>query len=138
MRSETRRLGARFRPRFKMRTWCRIKTDSATTDRSPPCRASRIMMTIRCRKRMRMWRMPGMVSNLKTQEFRALAEFATDTCEVEHVSDGNRALTRARLFNPDLILLDLILPGLDGLEVCRRVNQGAERTPVIILTARHL
>ena len=35
MRSEDRRLGARFRPRFRIRTWCRIKTDSATTDRSP-------------------------------------------------------------------------------------------------------
>ena len=58
--------------------------------------------------------------------------------EVDHVADGKQAVARARHFNPHLILLDLILPGLDGLEICRRLNQSAERTPVIILTARHL
>ncbi len=36
MRSEDRRLGARFRPLFTIRTWCLIKTDSATTERRPP------------------------------------------------------------------------------------------------------
>src|SRR5947199_10754016 len=40
MRSEARRFGDRFRPRFRIRTWCRIKTDSATTERSPPGRPS--------------------------------------------------------------------------------------------------
>src|SRR5262249_40995592 len=40
--SEARRLGARFRPRFRIKIWCRIKTDSATTERSPPGRRSRM------------------------------------------------------------------------------------------------
>lgn len=45
---------------------------------------------------------------------------------------------RARKFDPHLILLDLMLPGVDGFEICSRLNRGAERTPVIILTARNM
>src|SRR5262245_18264136 len=66
MRSESRRFGARFRPRFRIRTWCRIKMDSATTERSPPGRPSRIMMTMACRKRVKMSRMLRIVSNGKS------------------------------------------------------------------------
>jgi len=57
---------------------------------------------------------------------------------VEHVSDGKHVLARARQFDPHLILLDLILPGIDGLELCRRLHQERERIPVIILTARDM
>ena len=57
--------------------------------------------------------------------------------EVEVSVDGRDALTSARKFAPDLILLDLALPGLDGLEVCRRLTQQPERTPIIVLTARN-
>ncbi|HEY7137298.1 MAG TPA: response regulator transcription factor [Acidimicrobiia bacterium] len=51
------------------------------------------------------------------------------------VADGNEALERAESDPPDIVVLDLMLPGLDGLEVCRRLR---ERTPVpvIMLTAR--
>src|SRR5262245_50862655 len=72
MRSEDRRLAARFRPRFKMRTWCRIKTDSATTERRPPGRQSWIMTTMACRKRVKMSRILRMVSDAKAEEFTAL------------------------------------------------------------------
>ncbi len=51
------------------------------------------------------------------------------------VADGNDALQALDRFMPDLIVLDLMLPGLDGLEVCRRVRARGE-TPVIMLTAR--
>ena len=51
------------------------------------------------------------------------------------VSDGNDALSELDRFMPDLIVLDLMLPGLDGLEVCRRVRARGN-TPVIMLTAR--
>ncbi len=51
------------------------------------------------------------------------------------VADGNDALQALDRFKPDLIVLDLMLPGLDGLEVCRRVRARGE-TPVIMLTAR--
>lgn len=49
--------------------------------------------------------------------------------------DGETALAMARLEQPDLIVLDLMLPGLDGLDVCRRLRQGSG-VPIIMLTAR--
>jgi DNA-binding response OmpR family regulator len=56
--------------------------------------------------------------------------------DVTLAADGQRALKEHAVFNPDLVLLDLTLPGLDGLEVCRRLNQDQSRTAIIILTAR--
>jgi len=49
--------------------------------------------------------------------------------------DGETALQVARLERPDLIVLDLMLPGLDGLDVCRRLRQESA-VPIIMLTAR--
>ncbi len=49
--------------------------------------------------------------------------------------DGLRAVDEFQRLRPDLILLDLMLPGLDGREVCRRIRQQAA-TPIIMLTAR--
>ena len=40
------------------------------------------------------------------------------------VADGRTALSRAESELPDLLILDLMLPGMDGLEVCRRLRQG--------------
>lgn len=55
--------------------------------------------------------------------------------EVRVAPDGATALAALPRVQPDLVLLDLILPGLDGIEVCRRIR--AERTtPIIMLTAR--
>ncbi|MFE5490191.1 response regulator transcription factor [Streptomyces virginiae] len=54
---------------------------------------------------------------------------------VGHAADGHAALALAATDVPDLVVLDLMLPGIDGLEVCRRLR--AERSvPVIMLTAR--
>jgi DNA-binding response OmpR family regulator len=55
--------------------------------------------------------------------------------DVEVVGDGTQALEAARARTPDLILLDIMLPGLDGFEVCRRLRQEMN-TPVLMLTAR--
>ena len=54
---------------------------------------------------------------------------------VEVVGDGRVAIDRALADPPDLVVLDLMLPGLDGLEVCRRLRALAP-VPVIMLTAR--
>jgi DNA-binding response OmpR family regulator len=54
---------------------------------------------------------------------------------VETVGDGRVALDRALAEPPDLVVLDLMLPGLDGLEVCRRLRALAP-VPIVILTAR--
>jgi two-component system alkaline phosphatase synthesis response regulator PhoP len=55
--------------------------------------------------------------------------------EVLAAHDGEAALTLARVEQPDLIVLDLMLPGVDGLDVCRRLRQESG-VPIIMLTAR--
>jgi len=52
---------------------------------------------------------------------------------VEHARDGEAAL--ARVEQADLVLLDVLLPGIDGLEVCRRLRRRGLRTPILMLTA---
>src|SRR5437667_6978180 len=62
-----------------------------------------------------------------------------DVFKVSYATDGAVALAEARRDPPDLVILDLMLPGLDGLEVCRqlrRIDRFA-RTPVLILSARN-
>ncbi|MFF4269519.1 response regulator transcription factor [Streptomyces sp. NPDC001536] len=54
---------------------------------------------------------------------------------VDRADDGPTALTRAAAHRPDLVVLDLMLPGMDGLEVCRRMRDHGP-VPVIMLTAR--
>ncbi|MCF6378310.1 response regulator transcription factor [Nocardioides KLBMP 9356] len=57
--------------------------------------------------------------------------------EVETVSDGNAAYSRALADDPpDVLLLDWMLPGSDGLTVCRRLRAVGVTTPVLVLTAR--
>lgn len=55
---------------------------------------------------------------------------------VEHVATGVEALARIRADEPDLIVLDLTLPDIDGLELLRVLREGGLAVPVIILTAR--
>jgi len=55
--------------------------------------------------------------------------------EVDVAPDGEQALSIAHERPPDLVVLDLMLPGLDGIEVCRRLRAAGD-TPIIILTAR--
>jgi DNA-binding response OmpR family regulator len=62
--------------------------------------------------------------NLKREEY-----------SVQAVGDGQLAVEAARKHHPDLVLLDLMLPGLDGFEVCRILRQEMN-IPILILTAR--
>ncbi len=55
---------------------------------------------------------------------------------VVHESDGNRALKLLEQGNWDALVLDLMLPGVDGLEICRRARAMAHYTPIIITSAR--
>ncbi|RFS87147.1 DNA-binding response regulator [Actinomadura spongiicola] len=67
---------------------------------------------------------------------RAVADrLAAEGFAVDVVGDGPSAVERARAFEPHLIVLDVMLPGFDGLEVCRRV-QAERPVPVLMLTAR--
>ncbi|MGH3681969.1 MAG: response regulator transcription factor, partial [Natronosporangium sp.] len=54
---------------------------------------------------------------------------------VTRAADGAAALAEFRRHRPDLVLLDLMLPGIDGLEVCRRLRELSGQVPVIMLTA---
>jgi two-component system response regulator MprA len=56
--------------------------------------------------------------------------------EVETVDDGEEALAAAKRFDPDLLLLDVMMPVLDGLAVCRKLRADGNQLPVLILTAR--
>ena len=55
---------------------------------------------------------------------------------VEHAGDGRAGLQRALSEPFDLVILDVMLPGLDGFEVCRELRQRGADVPVIMLTAR--
>ena len=55
--------------------------------------------------------------------------------EVTHVADGGDAVPAFREARPDLVLLDVMLPGLDGMEVCRRIR-AESGVPIVMLTAR--
>ncbi len=54
---------------------------------------------------------------------------------VVSAADGEEALARHARHDPDLVVLDLMLPKLDGLEVCREIRRRGD-TPILMLTAR--
>lgn len=60
---------------------------------------------------------------------------AKEGYEVKAVYSGDEAVEEALAFKPDLILLDIMLPGIDGLNVCRQVRQNLS-CPIIMLTAK--
>ena len=56
--------------------------------------------------------------------------------EVKTASEGRQAVTLAREFRPDVIVLDVMLPDIDGLQVLQRVRADGQETPVLFLTAK--
>ncbi|TDC66318.1 response regulator transcription factor [Micromonospora sp. KC207] len=58
-----------------------------------------------------------------------------DGCEVRLAADGADGLAAIAIHRPDLVVLDLMMPGIDGLEVCRRIRRQLPDLPVIMLTA---
>ncbi len=56
--------------------------------------------------------------------------------DVELFEDGSSALRQIQLRAPDAIVLDLQLPDIDGLEICRRIRRAGDPTPILMLTAR--
>ncbi|WP_250036401.1 response regulator transcription factor [Paractinoplanes maris] len=58
-----------------------------------------------------------------------------DGCRVRLAADGLAALAAVAEDRPDLVVLDLMMPGLDGLEVCRRLRHRLPELPVVMLTA---
>ena len=58
--------------------------------------------------------------------------------EVAYAADGEQALERAQAAPPDLVVLDINLPGMDGIEVCRQLkaHPATQAVPVVMVTAR--
>ena len=66
----------------------------------------------------------------------AFARMLEPCCDVvASVPNGQEALDAVARLKPDILLVDLMLPDLDGLDVCRRVKQSAPETDVVIVTA---
>ncbi|QXC61576.1 response regulator transcription factor [Aquihabitans sp. G128] len=63
------------------------------------------------------------------------ARLRSEGYEVQLAADGPAGVGHARRWEPDLVILDLMLPGLDGLEVCRQIQKD-RHLPVLMLTAR--
>jgi two-component system response regulator MprA len=56
--------------------------------------------------------------------------------DVEEAEGGGPALVKLQASAPDAVVLDVLMPDLDGMEVCRRLRAADDRTPVLLLTAR--
>ena len=63
-------------------------------------------------------------------------ELEFEQYQVTHAPDGFTGLSTAREIEPDLILLDWMLPGISGPEICRRLRQTGNKVPIILLTAK--
>ncbi len=72
-------------------------------------------------------------ANLRSMLSAALRHHGFDTTEAEN---GREALGRIAADRPDLVVLDVMMPDLDGFEVCRRLRTNGDHTPVLFLTAR--
>jgi DNA-binding response OmpR family regulator len=55
---------------------------------------------------------------------------------VSQIADGAQALDAVERVKPDLVILDVMLPGMDGIEICRRLRAAGDRLPIVMLTAR--
>ncbi|MDO8753238.1 MAG: response regulator transcription factor [Anaerolineales bacterium] len=62
--------------------------------------------------------------------------FERDGFRVQEISDGESALVAVAQQHPALIVLDVMLPKLDGFEVCKKLRASGDQTPIIMLTAR--
>ncbi len=79
---------------------------------------------------------------LLVEDDRSIAEFVGPQLEhrgfrVRCASDGPSGLLEARGFRPELVVLDIMLPGLDGVGVLKQLRQAGNRVPIIMLTARN-
>ncbi len=72
---------------------------------------------------------PGIMLSLKD-------EFESEGYLVYSADDGEKGLAQSKQINPDLIILDVMLPVIDGYEVCKRLRNAGDTTPIIMLTVK--
>ena len=75
--------------------------------------------------------------HLVRQGVRAFLDTQPDITVVGEAESGETAVTQASQYAPDVILMDLMMPGMDGVEATRRVKQISPRTQIIVLTSYH-
>ena len=97
-------------------------------------------MTPSARVRATAGRVPGRLRALVVDDEPGLVEIVTaylerEGFEVAVAQDGERAVELARSLNPDVIVLDLMLPGIDGIEACRQIREFSDAY-VVMLTAK--
>jgi len=85
--------------------------------------------------------MPGAASILVVDDEPKIVKLTRDYLEndgyrVISTGDGSQVLGLVRRDSPDLVILDLMLPGMDGMEVCRRIRALPRYTPIIIVSAK--
>lgn len=74
---------------------------------------------------------------LVRQGVRAFLETQPDITVIDEAESGERAAAMAAQYAPDIVLMDLIMPGMDGVEATRQVKRASPRTQVIVLTSHH-
>ena len=72
---------------------------------------------------------PGILLSLKD-------ELESEGYEVIHAEDGEKGLKTARDMMPDIIILDVMMPKLNGFEVCKQLRKEGNRTPILMLTVK--
>ena len=65
------------------------------------------------------------------------AFLSTQNCQLHYASTGQEAIASLDTFQPDLILLDVMMPGMDGIEVCRQIKSMPQwrSVPIMMVTA---
>src|SRR5260370_10181433 len=76
--------------------------------------------------------------DLVREGLRMLLEAEPDLAVAGEARDGSQALARARLLDPDVILMDVRMPGMNGIEATTRLVQGGSRARIVMLTTFNL
>ena len=116
----------------------RPESESTSQCNALPIADVALLLGIDCRWRTYSVPMPRVlvVDDDPTVAEVVLGYLRRDGFEAAHATDGIAALAIAASAPPDIVVLDLMLPGIDGLEVCRRLRAERPDLPVVMLTAR--
>src|SRR5947209_5037690 len=101
-------------------------------DSEPPCQVSHFSADLPYHALMRL---------LLVEDDARIARFVAkglreESYAVDAVENGNDAVYQTEINDYDLIVLDVMIPGIDGFAVCKAIRAGGKRTPILMLTAK--